>query len=175
MFEIIDIQAMLHTKYITMFLACTQLFTGCNRHTECELLALLVFYIIQNNYLGTRCLVSCIVWKFLIKCLQCHSHLISSCICHVVITDCRKLKSVKFGRAQLAPCSDQISCDVVLLLGIRKSWEFRLYNCNILSRVLVTETGFGLVIGFINRVTVRNYKQLLITLSVITQFTIIFY
>jgi hypothetical protein len=31
----------------------------------------------------------------------------------------------------------------------------------ILSRVLVTETGFGLVIGFINRVTVRNYKQLL--------------
>jgi hypothetical protein len=45
----------------------------------------------------------------------------------------------------------------------------------ILSRVLVTETGFGLVIGFINRVTVRNYKQLIITFSVITQFTIIFY
>jgi hypothetical protein len=44
----------------------------------------------------------------------------------------------------------------------------------ILSRVLVTETGFGLVIGFINRVTGLNYKQLLITLSVI-QFTIIFY
>jgi hypothetical protein len=44
----------------------------------------------------------------------------------------------------------------------------------ILSRILVTETGFGLVIGFINRFTVRNYKQLLITLPVI-QFTIIFY
>jgi hypothetical protein len=44
----------------------------------------------------------------------------------------------------------------------------------ILSRVLVTETGFGLVIGFINRFTVRNYEQLLITLPVI-QFTIIFY
>jgi hypothetical protein len=25
----------------------------------------------------------------------------------------------------------------------------------------MTETGFGLVIGFINRVTLRNYKQLL--------------
>jgi hypothetical protein len=29
----------------------------------------------------------------------------------------------------------------------------------LLSRVLVTETGFGLVLGFINRVTVLNYKQ----------------
>jgi hypothetical protein len=50
-----------------------------------------------------------------------------------------------------------------------------MYVCTyILSRVLVTETGFGFVIGFINRVTVRNYKQLLITLPVI-QFTIIYY
>jgi hypothetical protein len=44
-----------------------------------------------------------------------------------------------------------------------------------LSRVLVTETGFGLVIGFINHFTVRNYKQLLITLPLVIQFTIIFY
>jgi hypothetical protein len=31
---------------------------------------------------------------------------------------------------------------------------------NIMSRHIVTETGFGLVIGFINRFTARNYKQL---------------
>jgi hypothetical protein len=46
----------------------------------------------------------------------------------------------------------------------------------ILSRVLVTETGFGLVIGFINRFTLRNYdySQLFITFPVI-QLTVFFY
>jgi hypothetical protein len=46
----------------------------------------------------------------------------------------------------------------------------------VLSRVLLTETGFGLVIGFINRFTLRNhdYSQLFITLPVI-QLTMIFY
>jgi hypothetical protein len=45
------------------------------------------------------------------------------------------------------------SHEYILLLDI--------VTCLWLSRVLVTETGFGLVIGFINRVTLRNYKQLL--------------
>jgi hypothetical protein len=59
---------------------------------------------------------------------------------------------------------------------VRDHWEYQdVGGWTILSGILVTETGFGLVIGFINRVTVRNYKQLLITLSVVTQFTIIFY
>jgi hypothetical protein len=43
----------------------------------------------------------------------------------------------------------------------------------ILSRILVTETEFG----FVNRFTGSNYNysQLLITLPVVTRFTIIFY
>jgi hypothetical protein len=54
-----------------------------------------------------------------------------------------------------------------------------MYVCMyVLSGVLVTETGFELVIGFINHSQVvttitYNYLQLLITLPVVTQFTIV--
>jgi hypothetical protein len=53
-----------------------------------------VLYFTQNKYLSKECIF---LEDLLSRTAQCHAHLVTLCILHILTTDCRKFKSMRFG------------------------------------------------------------------------------